>query len=411
MIRWREIAALLAPLIMVALLVLVTGMLTGAMGELWDDVRTPLLVLGAMVSAVPLSVALMASTRTRARRTRQLTRYQLVLAQSDEATHGEVAAACEHLVQLLRVTLTERVRTGQPWLAIESWHVPSSCAGETGSAMLMLLCEPSLLDPALAALRRAFPNLTVRQDATGATARRYDGLRFAAEHVLRVHKARDWVLPIGGATSHPEASNARSVMAAVVRQQQEVGRKGFTSCVRWCLLPADESVDRRVAIGLRRMAERTATANAAVSADVLEAQRGAGGALCFLELQAAVQSLRSGPRRSYSELQAICRLLLSPALSQRGPNTLVERQMVIRQGLYRRRWERGEPPLLPDQRGATLMFASELALLLELPGLGAEHGLPLQRNTVPLESCDVASWKLDQAGGCESRPGRRRSAG
>jgi len=236
MIRWREIAALLAALIMLALLVLVTGMLTGAMGELWDAVRAPLLVLGAMVGAAPLSAALMASTRMRARRARQLTRYQLVLAQSDEATHGEVAAACEHLVQLLRVTLTERVRTGQPWLAIESWHVPSSCAGETGSAMLMVLCEPSLLDPALAALRRAFPNLTVRQDATCATARRYDGLRFAAEHVLRVHKARDWVLPIGGATSHPEASNARSVMAAVVRQQQqEVGRKGFASCVRWCL--------------------------------------------------------------------------------------------------------------------------------------------------------------------------------
>jgi hypothetical protein len=86
---------------------------------------------------------------------------------------------------------------------------------------------------------------------------------------------------------------------------------------------------------------------------------------------------------SFSELQNTCRRLLSPALSHRGPNHLSERLMVVRQGLYRRRWDRGEPPLLPDPSGSTLMSPRELALLMELPSLASEHALPLQRNTVP----------------------------
>ena len=383
MIAWRPIALLGSTALVAAMLVVLTGTLTGSLGELWRQIRAPVATLAVIAGAGVASVALMTFGRLRARRGREMTRYELMLGQSDEATHEETAAVFEHLVQVLRCTLTARVSGGQPWLAIESWHVPSASVGETGSATLMLLCEPEMLDPAVAALRRAFSNLTVRRDATSGAPARHEGLRFQPEHVLRVRKDRDWALPIGGPKGRPDTSNARSVMAAVIRQQQEVGRKGFVSCVRWCLQPAAESVDRSAAYRLRRMADATATANAAVSADILEAQRGGGGALCFVELQAAVEAIDAAQPRRYADLQAICRLLLSPALSARGLNTLVERQMIVRQGLYRRRWERATPPLLPDQSGATLMFATELAVMLEFPGLGAEHGLPLRRSTIP----------------------------
>jgi hypothetical protein len=97
-----------------------------------------------------------------------------------------------------------------------------------------------------------------------------------------------------------------------------------------------------------------------------------------------VRGRRGKPRtESFGELQNACRRLLSPALSHRGPNHLSERLMVIRQGLYRRRWARGEPPWLPDPTGSTLMSPRELALLMGLPSLASEHALPLQRNTVP----------------------------
>jgi hypothetical protein len=172
-------------------------------------------------------------------------------------------------------------------------------------------------------------------------------------------------------------------MATVIRQQQQVGSDGLVSCVRWCLLPADESVDALAARRLRRLADSSEQHNAAVSADVIAAQRGGGGALCFVELQSAVQRAPGSQAGRYRDLQAVCRLLVSPALSMRGVNTLVERQMVLRQKLYRRRWARATPPVLPDQTGATLWFSGELGLFIELPSLGSEHDLPLTRNTVP----------------------------
>ena len=70
-------------------------------------------------------------------------------------------------------------------------------------------------------------------------------------------------------------------------------------------------------------------------------------------------------------------------MSHRSANTLVERQVIVRQRLYRRRWARATPPWLPDQSGATIFFPNELAALIELPALGAEHDLPLGRTTIP----------------------------
>lgn len=385
MIAWRPLAILLGSAAFLTALVVGAGLMTGLQGlqEMWLEVR-PYAIAAAVIALFAVAtLAAMVTARLRARTRREMARYQLVLGQADEATHDEAAAAAEALVQVLRSTLVERLAGGQPWLAIESWHVPPSGPGETGSALLMVLCEPTTLGPALAALRRAYPNLTVRSDPATGEPRRYDAPRFAAAHVLRVRKARDWVLPVGVSAGSPDHSNARSVLASVIRQQQRVGHDGLVSCVRWCLLPADESVDALAARRLRRMAESSEQHNSAVSADVAAAQRSGGGALCFVELQSAVASPPGGGPGRYGDLQAVCRLLVSPALSMRGVNTFVERQMVIRQGLYRRRWSRATPPLLPDQSGATLWFAGELGLLIELPSLGSEHDLPLARNTIP----------------------------
>jgi len=384
-IAWRPLAVLIGSALFLAALVVGAGMMTGLDGlrEMWAQIR-PYAIAAAAIAALGLvGVSAMVVTRLRSRSHRDIARYQLVLGQADEATHDEVAAAAEALVQALRSTLVERVAGGQPWLAIESWHVPPVTPGETGTALLMMLCEPVTVGPALAALRRAYPNLTVRSDAETGEPRRYDAPRFAAAHVLRVRKARDWVLPVGGSGANTDHSNARSVMATVIRQQQRVGQDGLISCVRWCLLPADESVDALAARRLRRLAESTEHQNSAVSADVAEAQRSGGGALCFVELQSAVQAAPGREVTRYADLQAVCRLLVSPALSMRGVNTFVERQMVIRQRLYRRRWARATPPVLPDQTGATLWFTGELGMFIELPSLGSEHDLPLLRNTVP----------------------------
>jgi hypothetical protein len=382
----RAALVALAWLLLVALLATFGLVAMGeGLGDLWADLALPLSVLGGCLGLLGLLLLGSAAVRMRNRYRRPLARYQLVLSQADEATFEEVAAACEQLVQTVRESLTERFMEGQPWFALESWFVPPSRRGETGTAALMLLCEPCVRENALAALRRAYPDLSLRPDPAG------DGepLEFAQPgflpgHVLRVRKTRHWSLPIGTALRQYENSNARSTMAGIIRQQQQAGR---LSCVRWCLLPAADRLDSRATEKLEGLAGRFH--NAARAGDVQRALESAGGAMCFLELQAAAERRRVRGRwgrlrpESFSELQNACRQLVSPALSQLGANHLSERLMVVRQRLYRRRWPRGEPPLLPDPSGATLVSPRELALLMELPSLGSEHALPLQRNPVP----------------------------
>ena len=256
MIAWRPLAILVGCVLFLAVLVVGSGMMTGLDGlrEMWREIRVYVIAGGLITVLALASLVAIVVARLRARKQRDMARYELVLGQADEATHDEVAAAAEALVQALRSTLVERVAGGQPWLAIESWHVPPTTAGETGNALLMILCEPAMLESALAALRRAYPNLTVRCASETGEPVRYDAPRFEPAHVLRVRKARDWALPVGGSSGSSDHSNARSVMATVIRQQQKVGNDGLVSCVRWCLLPADESVDSLAARRLRRLA-------------------------------------------------------------------------------------------------------------------------------------------------------------
>ena len=386
MVGARGPLLLLAGLVVLALLAVFGLKATGEdLGELWRELTLPLIVLAACLALLPMLALASAAARLRCRRRRPLARYQLVLSQADEAPLEEVAAACEQLVQTVRASLTERLSAGQPWLALESWFLPPQRAGETGAAALMLVCHPATRDRALAALRHAYPDLSLRPDPRAADGRPLGFVQptFTPGHVLRVRKSRPWALPLGGAGER-DASNARSTMAAIIRQQQQAGR---LSCVRWCVMPAADQLDSRAAAKLERFVG--SPHNAARAGDVQQALESAGGAMSFLELQAAVERrLRPGRRgrqrpESFAELQSACRLLLAPALSHRGANHLSERLMVARQRLYRRRWARAEPPLLPDPSGKTLVSPRELALLMELPSLGSEHALPLQRNTVP----------------------------
>ena len=388
MVDGRSIALLLASVLFLALIVALGGSLGGGEdGGLWQEIAVPLVVLGGACGLITLLVVGMSLGRIRNRARRELARFQLVLSQADEAGSEEVAAAYEQLIQGVRQTLGERVTHGQPWVAIESWFKPAERTGETGTAALMLLCEPRSLPGVLGALRHAYPDLAVRAEPGSDDGRplRFVQPAFEPAHVLRVRKARGWALPLGGTGGGPGSSNARSVMAGIVRQQQQAQ---LISCVRWCLLPAADQLDSRASEKLRRSGRRE-DMSAAESSDVQNALQSAGGAMCFLELQAAVEQRDNVDRRgrprpaSFNELQGVCRELLSPALSQRGANHLTERLMWARQPLYRRRFACGEPPLLPQPSGATLVAPRELALLMELPSLGSEHALPLQRNTVP----------------------------
>ena len=383
----RAAIAGLGCVVIFVLLVVVGLRLTGEdLGDLWSDIALPLTVFTGGLGSMVLALAATTMHRVGNRRRRRVARYQLVLSQADEATFEEVAAAYEQLVQTVRQSLTQRFVQGQPGLALESWFVPAQRAGETGTAALMLACEPTMHQSALAALRRAYPDLSLRRDpATGGSSPlEFVQPTFVPAHVLRVRKTRSWALPVGSAGRGGQGSDARATMTGIIRQQQQANR---LSCVRWCVLPAADQLDSRAADKLA--GRRDERPDAAHSGDVQAAMQAAGGAMAYLELQAAVEAHDVTDRRgrsrpeSFSQRQNACRQLLAPALSHRGANHLSERMMVFRQELYRRRWVRGEPPLVPQLSGATLVSPRELALLMELPSLGSEHALPLQRNTIP----------------------------
>jgi len=383
----RAVFVVLSSAVVATLLVILGLQATGDdLGTVWQEIKLPLSVIAVCVAVMAASVVASAVVRVRNRRRRAMVRYQLVLSQADEATFEEVAATFELLVQTAREAMTERLLAGQPWVALESWFLPARRAGETGTAALMLLCQPHRRESAMAALRRAYPDLMLRADPASPDGAplQFAQPSFVPGHVLRVRKTRGWAHPLGLAGHRYETSNARSTMADIIRQQQQAGR---VSCVRWCVLPAADQVDSRAADKLARLAR--SEPNPARSGDVQQALESAGGAMSYLELQAAIECRQVPGRRgrsrpeSFSELQNVCRQMLGPGLSQRGPNHLSERLMVFRQGLYRRRFTRGEPPLLPAPGGATLVSPRELAALMELPSLGSEHALPLQRNTVP----------------------------
>jgi hypothetical protein len=356
-----------------------------APGSAITNIERSAAMFGA-IGLVPCAAVLVAvGNRIRQRRVRRVERYQLAISQADEASVEDVATAYEQLVQIVRTTRLRRLYAGQPWLAIESWFVPPRNKGETGVATLMLVCSPEVRESAMAALRHAYPDLAIVGSGIDNNVEALPGLPdgFIPHHVMRVRKVRSWALPVGTTADQHEASNSHSTMAAIIRQQQQAGR---LSCVRWCLLPAGEGLDSRAPQKLERLQGQRR--DAAIASDVSQASRAAGGAMAFLELQAAVQRRvrepgEPGVRQGFMNLHAVCRQLLSPALSQRGANHLRERLMIVRQSLYRRRWLRAEPPLLTDSRRCTLFAPREVAMLMALPSLGSEHALPLQRNTVP----------------------------
>lgn len=392
------IALVLFAIVAVVVLALTyAGMDPKGAHELWNSIGVYVYMLGGVTAFFGGFWIFSSLMRWRNRHTRTYTRFQLVLSQSDEATVETVASAYEALVQTLRVSTLSRMTTGQPYAAIESWFTPSRDGGETGIVRLMLICEEHSLRAIMAALRQAYPDLTVRPASADdpSVPLRITAVNFDPGHVLRVNKQRAYTYPLVTAAG-PGDSDARSTLAAVIRQQQSLGR---LSCVRWCIMPAGDWVDSSTVRKLQAASNPgfgglqlgpINRPDPATSTDINQAMALGGGAMSYLELQASVaQSTVTHPRtgktrpESFGEMMGACRQLVAPAMSRRALNQLSHRYMIFRQPLYRRRWATAEPPMWPQPNGSTLVSPRELGALMELPSLGSEHSLPLQRSTVP----------------------------
>ena len=81
-----------------------------------------------------------------------------------------------------------------------------------------------------------------------------------------------------------------------------------------------------------------------------------------------------------ADTREACKAVAAAVQSRRGENRLHRRWMIVRQGLYRRRFPRALGPLVPSFR--SLVSAAEVAHLLELPSARMK-GVPVRRVTIP----------------------------
>ena len=108
-----------------------------------------------------------------------------------------------------------------------------------------------------------------------------------------------------------------------------------------------------------------------------------------------------------------CKTVAAAVQSRRGENRLHRRWMIVRQGLYRRRFPRALGPLIPSFR--SLVSAAEVAHLLELPSARMK-GVPVRRVTIPRIPAPpevvrgrrraATPNRIDAAGGRRTRNGR-----
>lgn len=103
-------------------------------------------------------------------------------------------------------------------------------------------------------------------------------------------------------------------------------------------------------------------------AEMGNAQRTQNRSLFWLELTVA------------ADTPWACKTVAAAVQSRRGENRLHRRWMILRQGLYRRRFPTALGPLLPSPR--CLVSAAEAAHLLALPSARMK-GVPVRRLALP----------------------------
>ena len=196
-------------------------------------------------------------------------------------------------------------------------------------------------------------------------------------HLLRLHKAKTFVLSLGRSADDRLDGPPLKQLATV----QTALRRG--SVVRLQIAPAPLGAEL-----LARGAYRRREASRGGHGDRLEffspltrqemtsAEDTQNQALFWLEAQVC-----SGDREE-------CWRLAQGLAAERGANRLQVRRMLLRTWLYRRRFPRALPPLVRSPSLRSLVSTAELAHLLELPS-EAMKGVAVSRNPAPRLPADT----------------------
>ena len=324
-------------------------------------------ILGGLVLVGVLAVVLV-TRRVRRRSRREYQLYELHLSAHDEAKPQDLEDMIESIANIIRVFPSERARNGQPFVALEL------ICGQGRQGMewsINVRCEPRSVRALDGAIAAAYPDVRVGHGHADTHTPRAGRLR-APGYVMRFRKERSFVYSLiadGDELASPP-------LEQIARAQIELGAP---SIVRFQLTPTPSYFEELARRRYRRhenklvRQERWGLPEGGLwstfnRAEMRAAERTQNRSLFWLEAVVAADSMDA------------CKTVAAAVQSRRGENRLHRRWMIVRQGLYRRRFPHALGPLVPSLR--SLVSAAEGAHLLALP-TARMKGVPVRRLMLP----------------------------
>ena len=276
----------------------------------------------------------------------------------------------EQIANIVRVFPAERVRDGQPSVAMELICGRRDPQGGMYWS-INLRCLPDMVRALDAAISAAYPDVRVghqHDDKPRSAPRRAarTGVRDAVSQGAQLRLPADGRLrragvPAAGADRPRPDRAGRTVDRPLCADPDP---HFFEEYARRLYRRHENKLARQERWGLPE-GGLLSTLNRSEMAD---AQRTQNRSLFWLEAVIAADTMQA------------CKTVAAAVQSRRGENRLHRRWMVFRPGLYRRRFAQARGPLVPSAR--SLVSAAEVAHLLELP-TARMKGVPVRRQMLP----------------------------
>jgi hypothetical protein len=344
----------------------------GAARDTGALLATAIEIVAGIALAGVLAVALLVR-RTHLRSRRQYGLYELHLSTHDQAKGQDLEDMVESIANIVRAWPADRVRNGQPYLALELICGRARRAGGNQEVewSINVRCEAKTVAALDGAISAAYPDVRLGR-VHGEQPRARAGGLGEPGYVMRFRKERSFVYSLIAdgeeQASAPLEQIARAQIAAgeqsIVRFQLTPTPSFFEELARRLYRRHENKLVRQERWGLPEGGLRS-TFN---RAEMRAAERTQNRSLFWLETIVAADS------------REVCKTVAAAVQSRRGENRLHRRWMIIRQRLYRRRFPQALGPLIPSFR--TLVSAAEVAHLLELPSARMK-GVPVRRVTIP----------------------------
>jgi hypothetical protein len=331
------------------------------------------LELAGGIALIAAAAGVLVARRTRRRGTRAYALYELHLSSHDQAKGQDLEDMVESIANIVRAWPAGRARNGQPYLALEVMcsAIEAPAGRREMEWSINIRCEPRTVVALDGAISAAYPDVRLGR-IHGEQPLPRPGVLREPGYVMRFRKERSFVYSLIADGEREASSPLEQIARAQVAQ-------GAPSLVRFQLTPTltyFEELARRL---YRRhenklvRQERWGLPEGGLwstfnRAEMHAAERTQNRSLFWLETVIAADS------------REVCKAVAAAVQSRRGENRLHRRCMVVRQGIYRRRFPRALGPLIPSFR--CLVSAAEVAHLLALPSARMK-GVPVRRVPLP----------------------------